>query len=83
MKMACKDRIEITCKDYLLIQDSTVTRSPGERHRHFPFPQLDIFLMIPDTEGSHIQYVEGRTWQLGLEWTEEVSQRQKYLPLII
>ncbi|RJF54889.1 hypothetical protein D4Z76_09410, partial [Campylobacter coli] len=71
------------CKDYLLIQDSTVTRNPGERHSHSPFLQLDIFLVIPDTEGSHIQHVEGRIWQLGLEGTEEVSQRQKYLPLII
>ena len=33
MKMACKDRIQITCRDYLLIQDSTVTRSPGEEKK--------------------------------------------------
>lgn len=65
------------------MQDSTVIRSSRERHSHFPFLQLDSFLIRPDPEGSHIQYIEGRIWQLGLEWTEEVSQQQKYLPLII
>ena len=65
---------------------------PGGPHSHqelwrktqpLSFPQLDSCLIRPDTEGSHIQYIEGRIWQLGLEWTEEVSQQQKYLPLII